>query len=102
MIGFCRYEDTAKGEAMGLKHCFVKVVVEEELGTILGAHTIGPQASVLIQEIINLMYTEEGTWEAIMTGRHIHPALSEVVQRAFMSLMPPRHYRHMVAEGMSS
>lgn len=102
LIGFHRYQDTAKGEAMGLRDYFVKVVVEEELGTILGAHIIGPQASVLIQEIINLMYTEEGTFEAIMTGMHIHPALSEVVQRAFMSLMPPHHYRHVYVEEMMS
>jgi translation initiation factor 1 len=27
---------------------------------------------------------------------HIHPALSEVVERAFQSLMPPEHYHHTI------
>ncbi|MDH5702529.1 MAG: dihydrolipoyl dehydrogenase, partial [Candidatus Bathyarchaeota archaeon] len=59
LIGIYRYEDTAKGEAMGVKDYFVKVIVEKETMKILGAHIIGPYASVLIQEIINLMYTPE-------------------------------------------
>ena len=58
LIGFYRYEDTAKGEAMDVKDYFVKVLVERRAHAILGAHIVGPEASVLIQEIINLMYTE--------------------------------------------
>ena len=85
---------------MGVKDYFVKVLVGEESGRILGAHIIGPHASVLIQEIINLMYTEDRTATPITEGMHIHPALSEVVERAFTSLMPPEHYRHMFREGI--
>ena len=59
LIGLERYEDTAKGEAMAVKNYFVKVIVEKDSLRIIGAHIIGPQASVLIQEIINLMYTSE-------------------------------------------
>ena len=40
---------------MDLEDYFVKVIVEMKSDKILGAHIIGPQASVLIQEIINLM-----------------------------------------------
>jgi hypothetical protein len=29
---------------------------------------------------------------------HIHPALSEVVERAFQSLAPPAHYHHVLKE----
>ncbi len=96
LIGFYRYEDTAKGEAMGVKDYFVKVIVEKETMKILGAHIIGPYASVLIQEIINLMYTPEQSTEPIINGMHIHPALSEVIQRAFGSLMPPERYHHLI------
>lgn len=96
LIGFYRYEDTAKGQAMEVKDCFVKVILEGT-GKILGAHIIGPHASILIQEIVNLMYTEEQSAVPIRRGMHIHPALSEVVERAFGSLMPPRHY-HSVLE----
>ena len=96
LIGIHRYEDTAKGEAMGVKDYFVKVIVEKETMKILGAHIIGPYASVLIQEIINLMYTPEQSAEPIINGMHIHPALNEVVERAFRSLMPPDQYHQLI------
>jgi mycothione reductase len=94
LIGIHRYEDTAKGEAMGVRDYFVKVIVDRRNLRILGAHIIGPHASVLIHEIIPLMYTPEQTAKPILDGMHIHPALSEVVERAFRSLMPPEHYHH--------
>ena len=96
LIGIQRYQDTAKGEAMGVKDCFVKVIVEKGTMRILGAHIIGLYASVLIQEIINLMYTPKQSAEPIIYGMHIHPALSEVVERAFGSLMPPEQYHHLI------
>lgn len=97
LIGTHLYKDTAKGEAMGLKeNYFVKVIVESETMKILGAHIIGPHASVLIQEITNLMYTPEQSATPIIQGMHIHPALSEVVQKAFGSLAPPDVYHHIL------
>ena len=96
LIGFYRYEDTAKGEAMDAKDYFVKVIVEQGTMKIVGAHIIGPYASVLIHEIIPLMYTAEQSPKPILDSMHIHPALSEVVDRAFRSLMPPEHYHHLI------
>ncbi|MHC1591285.1 MAG: dihydrolipoyl dehydrogenase [Candidatus Helarchaeales archaeon] len=96
LIGFHKYENTAKGEAMKLHDYFVKVIINEKTREILGAHIIGPQASVLIQEIVNLMYTKDRTIEPIHDGMHIHPALSEVVERAFFSLMPVDLYHHVL------
>ena len=96
LIGIQRYQDTAKGEAMGVKDYFVKVIVEKETMKILGGHIIGPYASVLIQEIINLMYTPKQSAEPLIYGMHIHPALSEVVERAFGSLMTPEQYHHVI------
>jgi mycothione reductase len=98
LIGFYRYEDTAKGEAMDAKDYFVKVIVEPGTMKILGAHIIGPYASVLIHEIIPLMYTNEQSARPITDSMHIHPALSEVVDRAFRSLMPPEHYHHLIEQ----
>ena len=94
LIGFHRYEDTAKGEALNVKDYFVKVIVEVDTDRILGAHIIGPEASTLIHEIIPLMNTTTQTYRPIRDMMHIHPALSEVVDRAFQSLMPPDHYHH--------
>lgn len=98
LIGFYRYQDTAKGQAIGAKDGFVKVIVENGTNRILGAHIIGPSASVLIQEVINLMYTPEQSATPISRGMHIHPALSEVVEKAFGSLMEPAHYHHVLEE----
>jgi len=96
LIGFYRYEDTAKGEAMNEKDSFVKVILEQKTKKILGAHIVGSQASVLIHEIIPLMYTKNQTATPLLESMHIHPALSEVVERAFRSLMPPEHYHHLL------
>ena len=96
LIGIERYEDTAKGIAMNAKNYFAKVIVEKESLKILGAHIIGPYASLLIQEVVNLMYTLEQSAWPIIEGMHIHPSLSEVVQRAFHSLAHPQVYHHIL------
>jgi mycothione reductase len=98
LIGFYKYADTARGEAMALKDEFVKVIIRKDTRKIIGAHIIGPEASVLIQEIVNLMYTETQTLDPINAAMHIHPALSEVVARAFQSFMIPEQYHHFLAE----
>ena len=97
LIGFKRFQDTAKGEALAVEDYFVKVVVEQRSNRILGAHIIGPHASILIQELVTLMYTPSQSALPIIFGMHIHPALSEVVERAFDSLMSPAEY-HLVLE----
>ena len=96
MIGYYEYENTAKGEAMNVKDYFVKVIVNGSNNEIVGAHIIGPQASVLIQEIINVMYAPTRSAEIIEEAIHIHPAMNEVVQRAVGSLMPVEHYHEHV------
>jgi dihydrolipoamide dehydrogenase len=63
---------------------------------------VGPHASILIQEVINLMYTEDRSWRPIRSGMHIHPALNEVVERAFGALRPVggmKHHQHHGAHG---
>ncbi len=96
LIGFYKYENTAKGEAMNVKDYFVKVIVHRETQKVLGAHIIGPEASILIHEIIAIMNTPEQTFEPISNMIHIHPALSEVVDRAFQTLYPVEHFHHEV------
>jgi mycothione reductase len=44
-----------------------------------------------------VMYTAEQDATTINRAMHIHPALSEVVERAFLSLLPPHDYHHMLA-----
>jgi len=57
-------------------------VVHRKTGKILGYHIIGPQASILIQEVVNAMAADGNLW-SVARGMHIHPALPEVVLKAF-------------------
>jgi len=52
----------------------------------LGGHIIGPHASILIQEIIDAMVSNDKSFVSIIRAMHIHPAMPEVVQRAFGNL----------------
>jgi len=94
LIGFYRYEDTAKGEAMAAKGYFVKIIVKSDDYTILGAHIVGPDASLLIHDIIVAMYSHEGSLAPIMNSMFIHPALNEVVQRAAGNLLTVDEYHN--------
>ena len=87
-----RYEDTARGDAMK-REGMVKALIDLE-GEILGCHIVGPEASNLIQEVVVAMTAGSGTVRDIRDAVHIHPALSEVVQRAFSGQFTRRGSGH--------
>ena len=91
LVGRYEYKNTAKGEAMADGEAFVKDLVHSGSMEMLGAHIVGPQASVLLQEIVNLLYVPGRSAQPLLQGMHIHPALTEVVQRAFLGLRPLTH-----------
>ena len=91
LVGRQELKETAKGAAMD-EEGFVKVIVEEKTGKILGGHIVGPYAPTIIQEIINAMNSGDGSYSPIMQAMHIHPALSEVVQFAFYNLHKPHKH----------
>ncbi|WP_440953056.1 dihydrolipoyl dehydrogenase [Methanococcoides sp. FTZ1] len=95
-IGFQRFEDTGKGMAMALEDYFVKVILDNSTNMLLGAHIIGPQASVLVHQMITLMNTPGVNIAPIVHGMDIHPSLSEVVKRAFYSRMPVDEYHSVL------
>ncbi|WEU40647.1 MAG: dihydrolipoyl dehydrogenase [Candidatus Odinarchaeum yellowstonii] len=86
VIGTYRFKDVAMGEAMGSPNGLVKIVVNKNDGRILGAQIVGPDATILIQEIVNVMNCQHGSVYNILRALHIHPALPEVVQRACANL----------------
>lgn len=86
LVGTSEYQDTTKGYAMGEEDGFCKIIINPKNGEILGAHIIGPYAPILIQEIINLMYTDDKSVEPLYDALHIHPALPEVVSWALNDL----------------
>ena len=89
LVGMAMYTDVARGQAMLETEGFTKAVVHRKSGKILGYHIIGPQASVLIQEVVNVMAADGNLW-SVAKGMHIHPALSEVVLKAFAKLSEPK------------
>ena len=53
LVGRAMYFDTVMGEAMAEREGFAKAIVEKGSERILGFHTIGPHAAILIQEVVN-------------------------------------------------
>jgi dihydrolipoamide dehydrogenase len=86
LVGQAGYMSVAKGEAMLETDGFAKVILEKETYKILGFHIVGPQASVLIQEVIGVMAMTSGEAGNLFTPMHIHPALSELILRTFSHL----------------
>ncbi|MHA1136304.1 MAG: dihydrolipoyl dehydrogenase [Candidatus Thorarchaeota archaeon] len=94
-VGEADYSVGAKGFAMGDPPSKICVIVDAESKRILGASIVGPYSPILIQEIVNLMYTRDGTFYPMFQAMHIHPALPEVVQRAFGRMAPiGSHHEH--------
>ncbi len=80
------YGDVAYGWAMEDTTGFCKVLAERGTGRLLGAHVMGPQASIVIQPLIQAM-SFGLTARETATGQYwIHPALSEVVENALLGL----------------
>ena len=86
LVGHHRYHDTGKGYAMDSKDGFVKVIVDKESMSILGATVCGPEATSMLQGIVYMMRTGNGSPAPLMRSQVTHPTLSEVVDRAFRGL----------------
>jgi len=80
------YGDVAFGWAMEDRDHFVKLVAERGTGRLLGAHLIGPEASTLIQPLIQAMSFGQTAQEVAGGQYWIHPALTEVVENALLAL----------------
>jgi mycothione reductase len=80
------YGDVAYGWALDDATGFCKILAERGTGRLLGAHVMGPQASTVIQPLIQAMsFGLDG--RRMATGQYwIHPALPEVVENALLGL----------------
>ncbi len=78
-----RFPFQANGKALGLGDYagWVKIVVDEKYGEILGAHMIGPEVTELLPEL-TLAHMLELTPHEIARNVHAHPTLSEVLMEA--------------------
>ena len=78
-----RYEFIKSGMGLALQddEGFVKIFADRKTRKILGCHILGSDASTLIHEVIVAMKAGLEV-DSLSKAVHIHPALSEVVQRA--------------------
>ena len=78
------YSDVAYGWALDDTTSFCKLVADRATRSLVGAHIIGPQASSLIQQLVQGMQYR-CTIDEMATGQYyIHPALGEVIENALL------------------
>jgi dihydrolipoamide dehydrogenase len=80
-VGKFLFMASGKARAIGELDGFVKLIVGEKHGEILGAHIIGESATELIAEL-GLAINLEATYEELIETIHAHPTLSEAVHEA--------------------
>jgi mycothione reductase len=83
-VGRRDFAGVAYGWAMIDETGFAKVLVDDESGLIIGAHVIGPQASVLLQPIVQAMEFDQPAADIAHKVFYIHPALTEVIENALL------------------
>jgi dihydrolipoamide dehydrogenase len=80
-IGRFPFQPNGKALGMGDYAGFVKLVIDEKYGEILGAHMIGPEVTELLPEL-TLAHMMELTPHEIARNIHAHPTLSEAIMEA--------------------
>jgi len=80
------YGDTAYGWAIQDHGGFCKLYADTETGTLLGAHILGYQASLLITPLIQAVSHGQRVADLARGQYWIHPALIEVVENALLKL----------------
>jgi mycothione reductase len=80
------YADVAYGWALQDTAGFCKLYADPVTGTLLGAHLMGYQASVLIQPLIQAAVFGQRVADLARNQYWIHPALTEVVENALLKL----------------
>jgi mycothione reductase len=81
------YGTTAYGWAMEDVDSCAKLIADVETRQVVGAHVIGPQASILIQQVTQGMRFGQTVDELAHDVIYPHPALSEVIENALLDLV---------------
>jgi dihydrolipoamide dehydrogenase len=80
-VGKFPFSANGKALAAGEPEGFIKILIAQPHGEVLGAHIVGPEATELIAEL-GLAMKLEATYEEIEATIHAHPTLSETVHEA--------------------
>ena len=83
-VGKFPYRASGKAVAAGSPEGFVKLIIGEPHGEILGAHVIGADATELIAEL-GLAVTLEATTDELSSTIHAHPTLAEMIHEAALA-----------------
>ncbi len=83
-VGKFPYKASGKAVAAGDAEGFVKLIIGEPHGEILGAHIIGADATELIAEV-GLAMTLEATTDELSSTIHAHPTLAEMIHEAALA-----------------
>ena len=70
-----------KAIAVGEPEGFIKVIIDDEIGEVLGVHIIHSEATELISEAA-IIRTHEGIASSVVDTIHPHPTLSEAMMEA--------------------
>ncbi|GHD05057.1 mycothione reductase [Zhihengliuella salsuginis] len=80
------YGGVAYGWAMEDSTGFAKLIADRNTGLLVGAHIIGPQASSLIQPLIQAMHFGQPVANLARGQYWIHPSLPELIENALLQL----------------
>ncbi len=80
------YAGIAYGWAMEDTTGYCKLLADPNTGALLGAHIIGPQASTLVQPLIQAMVFGQHARELARGQYWIHPSMPELLENALLNL----------------
>ena len=80
-IGKIPFSAIGKAIAIGEQEGFIKVIIDEKVGEVLGVHIIHAEATELISEAA-VIRSHEGIAASVVDTIHPHPTLSEGVMEA--------------------
>lgn len=84
-VGFGELATSLRGITLGQDQGALKLVVDPELGEILGAHMVGVGATEVIAQVAAAMALE-ADYRDLGRLSHLHPSLAELVTEAIASI----------------
>jgi dihydrolipoamide dehydrogenase len=85
-VGKIPFSAIGKAIAIGEQDGFIKVLIDEEIGEVLGVHIVHAEATELISEAA-IIRSHEGIAASVVDTIHPHPTLSESVMEAMALAM---------------
>ena len=85
-VGKFPFSASGKAIALGETDGMVKLIVDEEIGEIIGAHMIGAEVTELLADL-SITKMLEGTATEIGLLVHPHPTISEMLKEAALDTM---------------